>query len=52
MALLTAGLGFVLQQYFFGRELRNSSYDLFLVARPAIPANEAVLVYLDEVSFD
>ncbi len=52
MTLLTAAVGVVFGEYFVGRELRNSSYDLLLVARPPIPANEAVLVYLDEESYN
>lgn len=49
-ALLTAGLGFALHYFPFGRGAVHTSYDLLLVTRGERVANEAVIVYLDERS--
>jgi adenylate cyclase len=52
--LLAAGSGYVLvyNQYRIGHFLENKSYDLSMVARGELAANETVLVYLDEKSHD
>jgi adenylate cyclase len=49
-AALAVGVGLILQSFPFGRGLSNLSYDLLLVARGDVPAEEAVLVFLDEQS--
>jgi len=50
-AVLTAGLGWSLLAFPFGRSLISSSYDWLLVLRGQVAAREAVVVYLDEISF-
>ncbi len=51
-ALLTSALGWSLLTFSFGRPLINESYELLLVLRGEVAAQEAVIVYLDEVSYD
>jgi adenylate cyclase len=50
--LLAAGIGFLLHEFGVGRKARSLSYDLLLVARPAAHPDEAVVIYLDEVSHE
>ncbi len=50
IALLTAGLGLALYVFPLGRGLIHASYDFLIVLRGEKPANEAVIVYLDEKS--
>jgi len=51
LSLLTAGLGYLLlESITLGRPLVHASYDMSLVLQGARPVNEAVIVYLDEVS--
>jgi CHASE2 domain-containing sensor protein len=50
-AVLAIAAGLCLHAFHFGDGLINASYDLLLVARGDIKADEAVIVYLDEVSF-
>lgn len=47
---LAIGSGLLLHEFAFGRGLTQTSYDLFLIKRNDKPANEAVLVYMDEIS--
>jgi len=49
-AMLAAGVGLVLRDFTVGRGLVTRSFDLLLVARGDLAANEAVIVYLDEAS--
>jgi adenylate cyclase len=51
-ALLAATLGLVLRDFNVGRGLITRSYDLLLVARGDVPIQEAIIVYLDESSYD
>jgi adenylate cyclase len=51
-AALAVGVGICLLEFAFGYGLSNWSYDLLQVAQPHIPANEAVIVYLDEESHE
>ncbi len=48
--LLAVAAGLSLDLFTFGSGLVNLSYDLLLVQRPQIRADEAVMVFLDEVS--
>lgn len=48
--LLACGLGVLLHSYTVGRGLIDHSYELQLVARGDVRAQEAVIVYLDETS--
>src|SRR5215469_215614 len=48
--LLAAGCGLFLYDFSQGRNLRNSSYDLLQVAQGDRRTDEAVLVYMDEIS--
>src|SRR5215470_15867282 len=48
--LLAAGCGILLHEFPFGRGLVQASYDLLHVCRGEVRADEAVVVYLDEVS--
>src|SRR5881296_2117325 len=50
-ALLTAGLGWSVLTFSFGRPVITKSYELLLVARGERAARDAVIVYLDEISF-
>ena len=50
-ALLAGTVGLGLQALPIGRGLINWSYDLLFFARGSIPANEAVIVLLDDVSY-
>lgn len=50
VALLTAGLGLALYVFPLGRGLIHASYDFLIVLRGEKPANETVIVYLDEKS--
>jgi adenylate cyclase len=47
---LSIGVGWLLHEFPLGRGLTQASYDLLLVKRNDMPVNEAVLVYMDEVS--
>ena len=47
---LSVLLGAVLYEFTFGSGLVKLSYDLLLVARPNIPVQEAVVIYMDEKS--
>jgi adenylate cyclase len=49
-ALIAALVGFFLHAFPIGKGLANRSFDLLTVARGEVPADEAVLVYLDEKS--
>lgn len=49
--LLTAGLGLFFLEYRVGIFVVNRSYDLLLVLRGEVAADEAVIVYLDEKSY-
>ena len=49
-ALLAALVGFFLDAYPVGRSVRYASYDLLHIWRGDVPADEAVLVEMDEVS--
>jgi adenylate cyclase len=49
---LSAGLGYLLLQYTLGDPLRFKSYDLPFQYRPTIHPQEAVLVYLDDASYE
>lgn len=52
LALVVAVLGWFLHEFAFGSGLVNLSYDLLHILRQKkIPANEAVIVYLDEKSY-
>src|SRR5262245_59386792 len=51
-ALMAAGLGLFLLEFNLGRGLVNHSYDLLLVARGDLATKEAVIIYLDEASFE
>src|SRR5262245_56840473 len=51
-AVLAGGLSWPLQEWRWGRGLQYASYDLLHVARGDIPAREAVVVYLDDVSHE
>jgi len=50
-ALLTTGLGWSLFSFPLGRSLISASYDWLLVSRGTVVARDAVLVYLDEISY-
>ena len=51
-AVSVALLGWFLHEFAFGSGLVNLSYDLLHILRQnKIPANEAVIVYLDEKSY-
>jgi CHASE2 domain-containing sensor protein len=47
---LSIGVGWLLHEFPLGRGLTQASYDLLLVKRNDMPVNEAVLVYMDEIS--
>ena len=49
-ALLAAGIGYYLHTFTAGRGLRDHSYGLQLIWRGEMRAEEAVIVYLDEIS--
>jgi adenylate cyclase len=49
---LSAGLGLVLLETSLGDGLRSKSYDLPFQFRPMIVPNEAVMVYLDDSSYE
>jgi adenylate cyclase len=49
---LAIALGLFLHTYTLGRGLINHSYELQLVARGEVRADEAVIIYLDETSHD
>jgi adenylate cyclase len=49
-AALSVGFGLLLHEFPLGRALTQASYDLLHIARGEVRANEAVLVYMDEVS--
>src|SRR5437899_50735 len=51
-AVLTAGLGWSLFTFPFGRSLVSTSYEWLLVSRGEVAAREAVIVYLDEISYE
>ena len=51
-ALLATGLGLLLDQSRFGGGLERTSYDLLHVARGDVRADEAVLVYMDDPSYE
>ena len=51
-ALLATGLGLLLDQSRFGGGLERASYDLLHVARGDMRADEAVLVYMDDPSYE
>src|SRR3954452_25034092 len=50
-AVLAAMVGWSFLVYGFGRPLITKSYQLLLVLRGEVAASDAVIVYLDEVSF-
>ena len=50
-AALAVATGLCLHSFRFGKGLANYSYDLLLVSRGDTKVNEAVIVYLDEVSY-
>src|SRR4051812_10377151 len=51
VAVATAALGWFLLKFTFGSGLVNLSYDLLHILRVHnLPANEAVIIYLDEKS--
>jgi adenylate cyclase len=53
LAVLVAALGWVMHDTLYGYGIRNLSYDLLhILRRDNIPANEAIVVYLDEVSHE
>src|SRR5215471_19513413 len=49
-ALLAVGCGLLLHEFPLGRGLTQSSYDLLMVERGDIRAEEAVIIYMDEKS--
>src|SRR5262249_50104751 len=51
-ALLAVALGFLLHEFPMGRALVNASYDLLHVLRGEVRTDEAVMVYMDEVSYE
>jgi adenylate cyclase len=52
LAMVVAALGWFLHEFAFGSGLVNLSYDLLHILRlNKIPANETVIVYLDEKSY-
>src|SRR5881296_219161 len=51
-AMLTAGLGWGLLTFTFGWPLISKSYVLLLALRGDMATRDAVIVYLDEVSFE
>jgi CHASE2 domain-containing sensor protein len=50
-ALLAMAVGITLHRVPIGRGLVNWSYDLLFFARGSVPAQEAVIVYLDDASY-
>src|SRR5437016_14560997 len=51
-ALLAVGCGLLLHEFPLGRALGQASYDLLMVARGDVRAEEAAIVYMDERSHD
>lgn len=51
-AALATGLAWALQEWRWGLGLQYASYDLLHVVRGDIPAREAAVVYLDEISHE
>jgi len=51
-AVLATGLGLLLLQSRFGGWMERTSYNLLHVARGDVRADEALLVYMDEASYD
>jgi len=51
-AALAAALGLVLHTFRIGSGLVRTSYDWLLVARGDVPANEAVVIHMDEESHE
>ena len=49
---LSVGCGWFLLNFPFGRGLKHASYDLVMVARGDVKAEEAVIVYLDDDSYE
>src|ERR1051326_8123316 len=51
-ALLAVGFGLLLYEFRFGSVLVNSSYDLLHIFRGDLRVDEAVMVYMDEASYE
>src|SRR5258708_2166727 len=51
-AVLAAALGWSLLTFPLGRSLITSSYEWLLVWRGEVAAREAVVVYMDEISYE
>src|SRR5438045_2038069 len=51
-AVLTAATGFLLHDFRFGTRLRNGSYDLSHIMRGEVRTREAIVIALDDASFE
>lgn len=50
--LITLSIGMILYATPLGRSLTNTSYNLFFIPRPPLPADDVVVVYMDDESHD